>query len=147
MDVKKMIDNMLKTAEAAAKKANREGFPVASMNMSMSMSVTDADDTKRNVDVNISKQGDEDPEISVVDKTPRVYVDFHNTDTQGRIRLTTRGTQEDIKKQEIELRTGMLLKLYDDEIEGVGLAYYSEEEKRWVAEINWNNLKLIDCRE
>lgn len=108
------------------------------------MTVTNADGTTRDIDVNISKQGDKDPEISVVEKTPRVYVDFHNTDTQGRGRLTTIDTREDIKKQGLVFKPGMLLKLYDGVVEGIGLAYYSKEEKRWVAEINWDNLKLIE---
>ena len=144
MNIKEMIDNMLKRAEDAEKKANREGFPAASMNMSMSMSIANPDGSTRDIDAKISRQGDEDPEISVVERTPRVYVDFHNTDTHSRVRLTTRETLDDIRKQWIFLKNGMTLQLHDEEVETTGVVRYSEEEKIWVAEIDWDNLKLIE---
>jgi hypothetical protein len=78
---------------------------------------------------------------------PRVFVDFGNTDPQGRVRLNCAGTDESLKKQRIELREGLNLLLYSDDSDEQGrlddllvdgVAAYSKEEQIWVAIIDWS---------
>src|SRR6266478_5074232 len=77
---------------------------------------------------------------------PRVYADFHNADTKGRVRLNCSGTLEDLSKQQIELREGLVLTLYSDDLDDKGqldellvdgVVSFSEEEHGWVATIDW----------
>ena len=71
----------------------------------------------------------------------RIYADFQNADPQGRVRLTCQGTLDDIAKHEIVFQEGMEVILTDyDEFEIKGCITYSEDEKRWVAVIDWDNL-------
>src|SRR5437764_5548182 len=77
---------------------------------------------------------------------PRVYADFHNADSQSRLRLNCIGTMEDLAQQHIELREGLLLTLYSDDLDDEGqldelmvdgVVSFSEEESCWVAAIDW----------
>ena len=77
---------------------------------------------------------------------PRVYVDFHNADPQGRVRLNCIGTLEDLARQHVELRDGLALTLYSDDLDDKGqldellvdgVVSFSEEERVWVAAIDW----------
>jgi hypothetical protein len=77
---------------------------------------------------------------------PRVYVDFHNADSQGRIRLNCIGTIEDLSQQQVKLREGLVLSLYSDDLDDKrqldellvdGVVSFSEEEHCWVAAIDW----------
>jgi hypothetical protein len=77
---------------------------------------------------------------------PRIYADFHNADSQGRIRLNCIGTIEDLSKQKVTLRAGLPLTLYSDDLDDKGqldellvdgIASFSEEEHCWVATIDW----------
>jgi hypothetical protein len=72
---------------------------------------------------------------------PRVFVDFHNSDRQGRVRLNTVGTMNDLNRLGIILREGteMLLSCLEQETEGV--ATYSAEEGLWVAKIDPKNVR------
>jgi hypothetical protein len=81
---------------------------------------------------------------------PRVYADFHNADLQGRLRLNCVGTIEDLAKQNVELREGLELVLYSDDLDengrldelvANGVVSYSKEEHCWVASINWNKIR------
>jgi hypothetical protein len=47
--------------------------------------------------------------------TPRISVDFRETDDARRILLTTVGTRDDLKKNHIELREGVRLSVYGDD--------------------------------
>lgn len=76
--------------------------------------------------------------------TLRVFVDFHNADVQGHLRLNCIGTVEDLARQNIELQDGQLLTLYSEDLEVEGVVQYSIEEKLWVAAINWNAIKQLD---
>ncbi|TFF38508.1 hypothetical protein [Mucilaginibacter psychrotolerans] len=68
-----------------------------------------------------------------------IFADFNNADMQGRVRLNTRGTFEDIKTFNIDLRPGLNVVLDDkDELTIEGVLEFSEEENIWVAKINWN---------
>jgi hypothetical protein len=77
---------------------------------------------------------------------PKIYADFHNADPQGRIRLNCTGTIEDLAQQQIELREGLVLTLYSDDLDDEGqldelladgIVSFSEEEHCWVAAIDW----------
>src|SRR5262245_16713657 len=77
---------------------------------------------------------------------PRIYADFHNADPQGRLRLNCVGTLEDLSRQGVELRDGLLLTLYADDLDGRGqpddlladgIVSFSQEEHCWVATIDW----------
>ncbi|MBE9080375.1 hypothetical protein IQ241_24315 [Romeria aff. gracilis LEGE 07310] len=74
-------------------------------------------------------------------KTLRVFADFHNADSQDRLRLNCIGTVEDLARQEIQLQDGQLLTLYSEELETEGIVQYSSEENLWVAKIDWNAIK------
>ena len=78
---------------------------------------------------------------------PKVYADFHNADANGRLRLNCVGTIEDLARQGIRLRDGMLLTLYSDDLDAKGqldellvdgVVSFSEEEHCWVAAIDWS---------
>lgn len=77
---------------------------------------------------------------------PKIYADFHNADTKGRLRLNCIGTVEDLSRQQVELREGLLVSLYSDDVNAQGqldellvdgVAAYSTEERCWVAVIDW----------
>jgi hypothetical protein len=72
--------------------------------------------------------------------TPRVFADFHNADAEGRLRLNCIGTIEDLANQSIELRDGQLLTIYSEDLEVDGVVQFSEEEKLWVAAIDWDRI-------
>ncbi len=74
---------------------------------------------------------------------PRVFVDFHNADAQGRLRLNCIGTVEDLARQQISLRDGQPLVLYSEDLEVDGIAQYSEEENLWVAVIDWDAIREV----
>ncbi len=72
---------------------------------------------------------------------PRVYADFHNADGQGRLRLNTNGTMQDLTRLQISLREGQVLTLYSEELEVDGIMRRSQEENLWVAVIDWNAIR------
>ncbi len=74
-------------------------------------------------------------------KLPRIFVDFHNSDRQGRVRLNTVGSLEDLNSQGVVLRQGMEIQLYCLESEINGVVSYSTEEGLWVAAIDWSALE------
>jgi hypothetical protein len=74
----------------------------------------------------------------------RVFVDFHNTDEQGRLRLNCIGTLEDLARQQTELENGQQLTLYGEELEVDGIVQFSEDEKIWVAAIDWNQIRQVE---
>ena len=74
-------------------------------------------------------------------KEPRVFVDFHNADTQGRLRLSCTGTTADLAGQKISLKDGQSIVLYSEELEVNGVVRRSEEEDLWVAVIDWNGMR------
>lgn len=75
---------------------------------------------------------------------PRVFADFHNADPQGRLRLNCVGTIEDLAKQKIELQAGLRLTLYSEDLETDGNIEFSDQEKLWVAAIDWNAVHSSD---
>lgn len=80
----------------------------------------------------------------------RIWVDFMKTDGSGRLLLTAMGTREDLKRLGIELREGLLLKLYSDDADEAGVrndlivdgsAHFDDANRHWVAEIDWNAIR------
>lgn len=83
-------------------------------------------------------------------KKPKVYADFHNADSRRRIRLNCVGTTEDLSRQRVELREGLILTLYSDDLDDNGrldellvdgVVSFSEEEHCWVAAIDWDAIR------
>ncbi len=80
----------------------------------------------------------------------RVYADFQNLDDFNRLRLTCAGTLADLRQQGIELREGLILKLYTDdaddegrpdELQAEGVVQYNADERCWVAVIDWSAIR------
>lgn len=71
---------------------------------------------------------------------PVVRVDFQNADPDGLVRLNTAGTVIDIERQSIDLQPGLHLLLVDAELSAAGQVAWSEDEKLWVAEVDWNEI-------
>src|SRR5262249_17228491 len=83
---------------------------------------------------------------------PRVYADFQNLDDENRLRLVCAGTRRDLERQRIELHEGMALTLYTDDADDVGrpdelladgVVQYNEQEKCWVAAIDWQAIRHL----
>jgi hypothetical protein len=72
---------------------------------------------------------------------PRIFVDFHNADAVGRVRLNCVGTVEDLARQGIVLRNGQKLTLYGEELEADGQVEYSAEDQMWTAVIDWDAIR------
>lgn len=81
---------------------------------------------------------------------PKIHADFQNADRQGRLRLNTVGTLEDLAEQKVELRDGLRLTLCaedsddqgrPDELLVEGVAAFSAEEHCWVAAIDWTAIR------
>jgi hypothetical protein len=77
---------------------------------------------------------------------PRIYADFHNADSLGRLRLNSGGTIEDLIQQHVWLQEGLALTLYSDDLDDPGqldelvvegVVSFSKEERCWVAAIDW----------
>ncbi|AFY35224.1 hypothetical protein [Calothrix sp. PCC 7507] len=72
---------------------------------------------------------------------PKVFVDFHNADVQGRLRLNCTGTIEDLAHHKIWLQNGQEITLYSEDLEVDGIVQFSTTENLWVAVIDWENIK------
>ncbi len=77
---------------------------------------------------------------------PRVYADFQNLDDHNRLRLTCAGTAQDLARQGIDLREGLVLTVcmddaddegHPDELQVEGVVSYSQAERCWVAAVDW----------
>src|SRR4051794_18141854 len=86
----------------------------------------------------------------MVQPKPRIYADFHNADQQGRLRLNCVGTLEDLARQQTQLREGLHLTLWSDDLDDKGqldellvdgVASFSAEEHCWVAVIDWTAIR------
>jgi len=72
---------------------------------------------------------------------PTVFADFHNADSRGRVRLNCNGTVRDLAEQRITLEEGLHLTLSDEELEVEGEVHFGEEERLWVAVIDWGAIR------
>jgi hypothetical protein len=86
---------------------------------------------------------------------PNIYADFHNADSQGRLRLNAVWTLEDLSRQRVELHPGLQLTLYSDDLDDQGqldellvegVVSYSEEEHCWVASVDWAAIRHASDR-
>ena len=82
--------------------------------------------------------------------TPKVYVDFHNADEKGRLRLNCAGTTQDLAAHQIRLAPGLTLDFYSDDadndghpddLQATGVVEYSADEQCWVAVIDWSAIR------
>jgi len=73
----------------------------------------------------------------------RIYVDFHNLDPSGRVRLNTVGSIKDLSRQGVILQDGLEVRLYCEEFEVAGIVEYSSSEHIWTARFNWDNRKEL----
>ena len=78
-------------------------------------------------------------------KLPRIYADFNNSDPHGRLRLSCLGTFQSLSRQRLNLQDGMCATFHDEELEVDGTVRYSDEERRWVAEIVWEEIHEQDA--
>jgi len=70
----------------------------------------------------------------------KIFADFNNADNKGRVRLNNHGTLDDISKNNVVLKNGLEILLSDDDsLETIGIVEFSEEEKIWVARIDWDS--------
>ncbi len=70
-----------------------------------------------------------------------VYADFHNADSKGRVRLNGVGTIRDLAEKRIVLSEGLRLTLSDDDLQTEGTVLFAEDERLWVAVIDWNAIR------
>ena len=71
----------------------------------------------------------------------RLYADFNNADSEGRIRLNTAGTLKDLAQLGLRLQDGLMLTVHDEELTVDGEAVYSEQESVWTVRIDWNQVE------
>jgi hypothetical protein len=74
---------------------------------------------------------------------PRIFADFQNADMRGRLRLNCIGTIEDLSRQGARLSNGSQLMIYSEELEADAVIEYSNEEKIWVAAIDWDRIREV----
>jgi hypothetical protein len=74
---------------------------------------------------------------------PRIFADFQNADSQGRLRLNCIGTIEDLSRHGTKLIDGCKLSIYSENLEADAVVEYSDEEKIWVATIDWDRIREV----
>ncbi len=83
---------------------------------------------------------------------PRVFIDFNNQDPKRRLHLSCDGSRRDLERQHLELAEGLVLTLYMDDEDELGrtqqivvdgVVEYSDEEKCWVAVIDWDAIQYV----
>lgn len=81
---------------------------------------------------------------------PKVYADFQDLDDSNRLRLTCAGTKADLARLGIQLREGLVLTFAmddlddegrPDELRAEGVVSFNEDERCWVAAIDWSALR------
>ena len=81
---------------------------------------------------------------------PRVYADFQSLDDHNRLRLTCAGTMDDLDRMALRLQPGLVLTLYTDDEDAAGhpdelgvegVVHYDDEQRCWVAAVDWNALR------
>jgi hypothetical protein len=60
------------------------------------------------------------------------------------LRLNCIGTIKDLARQQAELENGQQLILYSEDLEVDGVVQFSEDEKVWVATIDWKQIKQVE---
>jgi uncharacterized protein (UPF0216 family) len=91
-----------------------------------------------------SQKRDINKQNNFLNRELRVFADFHNADTVGRIRLNCIGTIEDLASKGISLQSSQELKLYSEELEVDGIVEYSQLENIFVVVIDWDNISEVE---
>ena len=72
----------------------------------------------------------------------KIFADFNNADSKGRVRLTTAGTRNDLERMNLKLESGIEVLLDDNEgLMVYGIVQFSDEEDIWVAIIDWDGFE------
>jgi hypothetical protein len=77
-------------------------------------------------------------------KIDKIYADFNNRDSCGRLRLNTNGTFRDLKEKNIRLVRNMTLQISDGELIVEGIVDFSNTEDIWVIEIDSKDIKEVE---
>lgn len=74
------------------------------------------------------------------------FASFHLSDLAWDSTLIIRYDREieDLAHQRAELENGQQLTLYGEDLEVDGVVEFSEEEKIWVAVIDWNTIREVE---
>jgi hypothetical protein len=81
-----------------------------------------------------------------------IYADFMKIDNEGRLVLTCLGTHKDLEKHNTSLKDGLKLVFYNDDEDDNGnpdnlvvggIVEYDNNKERWIANINWDEIKNI----
>jgi hypothetical protein len=72
---------------------------------------------------------------------PGIYADFDNADSGGRLRLNCIGTAQDLARLGARLEEGLEVTLHDEEVQADGKVQYSDEERIWVANVDWGAIR------
>ncbi|MBO0700470.1 MAG: hypothetical protein J2P46_18880 [Zavarzinella sp.] len=80
---------------------------------------------------------------------PRLYADFQNLDDEGRVRLNTQGTLQDLARLNRTLTDGAPVVLYTDDADEEGrpddllvdAVAQRTAEGAWVADADWHSLR------
>jgi hypothetical protein len=75
-------------------------------------------------------------------KKPRIFVDWNNWGVDG-VRMNCRGTFDEVARENLELRDGLPLILYGDDLEGDAIVRWSNAERIWVAEVDKSRLRRV----
>ncbi len=85
-------------------------------------------------------------------ETKFIYADFMKCDYENRLILTCLGTHKDLAEHKITLKDGRKLSFYNDDADDFGnednlvvqgIVEYDKTHERWVATINWDEIKNI----
>jgi hypothetical protein len=78
-----------------------------------------------------------------VGREARIYVDFQNSDSHGRVRLNTNGTFRDLHALGVTLSDQLPIIIYSEELEADARVVFSAEENIWVAQIDWQQVRAL----
>ncbi len=70
-----------------------------------------------------------------MDCARRIYGDFHNMDSAGRVRLNVRGSLGDLSRAHDSIANGSRVLVYDEDLEADAVAEWSQQEAIWVARL------------
>jgi hypothetical protein len=76
-----------------------------------------------------------------VSAVPKIYVDFQNADSAGRVRLNTNGSLRDLEALPNGPADGTVVRLEAEELATGGVLRYSTDEHLWVAELDWSDIE------
>ena len=73
----------------------------------------------------------------------RIYADFNNCEEDGKVRLNTNGSLNDLCKAKTRIRTGMWVWLYDEDFEVESKLEYHQKWQIWLGEPNWSTIQYF----